>query len=91
MSLLAPYLEELGKLAKKTEKESLSEWAFLMADTLLRFPADTGPQEEYHVESKVIPTLTEWVNQLKRERGCSTLPIASLTREVRINFYVFNS
>jgi hypothetical protein len=69
LSPLAPYLEEIGKLAKITGKESLSEWAFLMADTLLRFPTDTEPQEEYQVESKVIPTLTEWVNQLKRERG----------------------
>ena len=69
LSLLAPYLEEIGKLAKITGKESLSEWAFLMAETLLRFPTDTEPQEEYQVESKVIPTLTEWVNQLKRERG----------------------
>jgi Tetratricopeptide repeat len=66
---LAPLLEEVGKLEKEAGQDPLSDWVFQMADLLGRFPSQSDPKEEYLVESKVIPTLTNWVNQLKTERA----------------------
>jgi hypothetical protein len=66
---LAPLLEEVGKLEKEAGQDSLSDWAFQMADLLGRFPSQSDPKEAFRVESKVIPTLTHWVNQLKAERA----------------------
>jgi hypothetical protein len=66
---LAPLLEELGRLEKESGQEALGDWAFQLADLLGRFPSQSEPQEEFQVESKVIPTLSHWVNQLKAERG----------------------
>jgi hypothetical protein len=66
---LAPLLEEVGRLEKEAGENPLSDWAFQMADLLGRFPSQSDPKEEYLVESKVIPTLTNWVNQLRAERA----------------------
>lgn len=69
---LAPSLREWGSLARNRGLEEISEWAFLLARILDKFPEENesasleGQTREPSPDSLVVPTLKKWLAQLQQ-------------------------